>query len=154
MLVLKIKCLYTCWRWTRSSGSFYGFYGLILPCCYYKRTFYLKGCKSFTFCRFFNAAMAYFVLTTSLKVNSTKTCRPPRLQNNNKNNNNNNNKRLCCTYARRGNLWFHHVRKVSTGTWASSAGREKKKELATSSLEFEYLHRKESIRNADWRIWY
>ena len=61
---------------------------------------------------FFNAAMAYSVLTASLKVNSTKTCRPPRLQNNNKNNN----KRLCCTYAGRGNPWFHHVRKVSTAT--------------------------------------
>ena len=69
------------------------------------------------------------------------------------NNNKNNNKRLCCTYAGRGNPWFHHLLKVSTATWASSARREKKKELATLSLEFEYLHRKESIRNADWRIW-
>ena len=93
--------------------------------------------------------MAYSVLTASLKVNSTKTCRHPRLQNKNNNNNNNNNKRLCCTYAGRGNPWFHRVRKVST---ASSAGREKKKELTTLSLEFEDRHRKESIRNAEWRI--
>ena len=29
--------------------------------------------------------------------------------------------------------------------------REKEGELATKSLEFEYLHRKSLLRNADWR---
>ena len=31
------------------------------------------------------------------------------------------------------------------------AGLVKKGELSTTSLEFEYLHRKKSMRNADWR---
>ena len=33
-----------------------------------------------------------------------------------------------------------------------AAEREKEEELGTTSLEFEYLHRKKSMRNADcWR---
>ena len=31
-----------------------------------------------------------------------------------------------------------------------TAGREKELDLATTSLEFEYLHRK-NVRNSDWR---
>ena len=33
---------------------------------------------------------------------------------------------------------------------ALAVGREKEGELATASLEFEYLHRK-TMRNADWQ---
>jgi len=31
-----------------------------------------------------------------------------------------------------------------------AAGREKEGELATTPLEFKYLHRKKSMQNADW----
>ena len=44
-------------------------------------------------------------------------------------------KELACEQALRGAL---------------AEGREKEKELATTSLKFEYLHRK-TMRNVDWR---
>ena len=34
---------------------------------------------------------------------------------------------------------------------AVAAVREKEGEIATTALEFEYLHQKKSIRNADWQ---